>query len=213
MELSKYKSIIFDCDGVVLNSNRVKTNAFYIAALPYGQESAQSLVDYHVKNGGISRYKKFDLFLERMVDQPLPDLGLAELLQTYATEVRSGLLMCELASGLAELRTRSAGANWMIVSGGDQNELRDIFDSRQIAALFESGIFGSPDTKDEILEREISSGRIQFPALFLGDSQYDFEAASRKEIDFVFVSAWSESAYSFEGAIARINTLSDLLQL
>ena len=28
IEFSKYKSIIFDCDGVILNSNEIKTNAF-----------------------------------------------------------------------------------------------------------------------------------------------------------------------------------------
>ena len=47
----------FDCDGVILNSNKVKTNAFYKIALEYGDESAKKLVNYHIKNGGISRYK------------------------------------------------------------------------------------------------------------------------------------------------------------
>ena len=26
--LNKYKSLIFDCDGVILNSNKIKTDAF-----------------------------------------------------------------------------------------------------------------------------------------------------------------------------------------
>ena len=34
--ISDYKALVFDCDGVVLDSNRIKTEAFRIAALPWG---------------------------------------------------------------------------------------------------------------------------------------------------------------------------------
>ncbi|NLC22432.1 MAG: HAD family hydrolase, partial [Halomonadaceae bacterium] len=34
-ELKAYLTLVFDCDGVVLDSNRVKTEAFYQATLPY----------------------------------------------------------------------------------------------------------------------------------------------------------------------------------
>jgi len=58
--LNEYQTLVFDCDGVVLNSNKIKTQAFYEAAKHFGHESAQALVDYPVANGGISRYAKFD---------------------------------------------------------------------------------------------------------------------------------------------------------
>ena len=80
----------------------------------------------------------------------------------------------------------------MIVSGGDQSELREIFAIRQLAALFDGGIFGSPDNKDEILARELSNQNIKLPALFLGDSKYDFQAATKANLDFVFLSSWSD---------------------
>jgi len=54
--LNEYQALVFDCDGVVLNSNKIKTQAFYEATKQFGHESAQALVDYHVANGGISRY-------------------------------------------------------------------------------------------------------------------------------------------------------------
>ena len=49
MKLSKYKSIIFDCDGVILNSNSVKTQAFYLIAKSFGDEIADSFIEYHKK--------------------------------------------------------------------------------------------------------------------------------------------------------------------
>lgn len=190
-----YNKYIFDCDGVLLNSNAVKTQAFFQVAFPYNETSAQALVDFHTANGGISRYKKFTYFRDELLPSlapgtPLPTLD--DLLSSYAAKVRDGLLTCEVAEGLLELRELTRDIPWMIVSGGDQSELREVFEARGMDHLFDAGIFGSPDTKDEILARELASGNIQTPALFLGDSQYDYQAASRAGLDFVFVSQWTE---------------------
>jgi phosphoglycolate phosphatase-like HAD superfamily hydrolase len=192
--LQHYATIVFDCDGVVLNSNAVKTRAFYEAALPYGEEAASALVAYHTANGGISRYKKFTHFLETIVPAlacgPGPDLE--QLLTHYAHGVRQGLLSCDVAPALQRLREATTAARWLIVSGGDQAELREVFDARDLAAFFDGGIYGSPDTKDEILLREMNRSNIVMPALFIGDSQYDYQAAQAAGLDFVFMAGWSE---------------------
>ncbi|MBR9925683.1 MAG: HAD family hydrolase [Gammaproteobacteria bacterium] len=193
----EYATLVFDCDGVVLDSNKVKTEAFYQATLPYGEAAAQAMVDYHVANGGISRYKKFAYFLKQIAPAYISqkqDSDLEALLQAYAQHVREGLLNCEMAPSLETLRKQTSEARWLIVSGGDQAELRDVFAQRGIAELFDGGIFGSPDTKDEILARELAIENIQQPALFLGDSKYDYQAASAAGLDFVFLSGWSEVA-------------------
>lgn len=195
LQVTDYASLVFDCDGVVLNSNRVKTDAFYQAALPYGEAAAQAMVDYHVANGGVSRYLKFAYFLEHIVPEYAAGRSgpnLDELLEHYANAVLEGLLSCEVAPGLEQLRERTPNTRWLIVSGGDQAELRHVFAKRGLDKLFNGGIFGSPDTKDEILAREITSGNIQTPALFLGDSKYDYQAATQAGLDFVFLSGWSE---------------------
>lgn len=195
LHVSDYATLVFDCDGVVLDSNKIKTDAFYQASLPYGQAAAEAMVEYHVANGGVSRYKKFAYFLKQIAPAQttsLLDLDLEAMLQAYASHVREGLLNCEIAPGLEALRKKTPGARWLIVSGGDQTELRDVFAQRGIAEWFDGNIFGSPDTKDEILARELASGNIQHPALFLGDSKYDYQAASTAGLDFVFLSNWSE---------------------
>lgn len=192
LPVSGYATLVFDCDGVVLNSNKIKTNAFYQAALPYGEAAAQALAEYHVAHGGISRYQKFSYFIEQIAPTGVqgPDLG--TLLESYADQVRQGLLTCEMAEGLPQLREHTANARWLIVSGGDQAELRDVFSERGLEELFDGGIFGSPDAKGEILSREFASGNIQKEALFLGDSKYDYQAAIASDLDFVFLSNWTE---------------------
>lgn len=191
-----YNTLVFDCDGVVLDSNAVKTRAFYQSTLPYGKAAAAAMLDYHVANGGVSRYRKFAYFLEHIaqIHATRVPTALDSLLQAYASHVRDGLLSCKVAPGLEALRQQTSHARWLIVSGGDQAELRDVFAERGIAKWFDGGIFGSPDTKDEILTRERASANIQAPALFLGDSKYDYQAASAAGLDFVFLSDWSEVA-------------------
>lgn len=189
--IDDYATLVFDCDGVILNSNHVKTNAFYKATLPYGDQAAKDFVKYHTDNGGISRYKKFAHFLD-VIAPDAQGPGLDELLESYAAKVVEGLLTCDIAEGLEDLRNLTPDSRWLIVSGGDQNELRKVFEKRGIASLFDGGIFGSPDAKEEILTRELASGNIKKDALFLGDSKYDYNAAQSASLDFVFLTAWTE---------------------
>lgn len=59
----QYYRIIFDFDGVILNSHNIKTRAFYEIFYPYGKKIANQAKAYHEKNQGISRYIKFkDIF-------------------------------------------------------------------------------------------------------------------------------------------------------
>lgn len=217
MPCADYRTFVFDCDGVILDSNRVKTEAFRTAALPYGAAAAQALVSYHTSRGGISRYEKFRHFLEEIVPETAPGVsgpGLHDLLAAYALAVRDGLMACDITPGLEQLRKATPDSRWLIVSGGDQDELRDIFAQRGLAPLFDAGIFGSPDSKDVILAREIAAGVIQAPALFLGDSKYDLTASRTAGLDFVFISGWTEvvdwEAYIAQEGVSHIVRVQDL---
>jgi phosphoglycolate phosphatase-like HAD superfamily hydrolase len=213
--IEKYSSIVFDCDGVLLNSNKLKSDAFYKAALPYGEVAANALVSYHVKNGGVSRYIKFELFLRDLIPKGALGPSIDELLNVYATEVRQSLLSCEVAKNLAELREKTKSSDWFIVSGGDQEELREVFKLRGLETLFNGGIYGSPLTKDEILTSLINSDKISESGVFLGDSKYDYLAATKANLDFIFVSDWSEfsgwETYFDDKEISYANDLHELI--
>ena len=196
IDIKQYKSIVFDCDGVVLDSNVVKTEAYFRTAKNLGASDAdaQALVDYHVRLGGISRYHKFDYYLREILQQSATQEAIQILLDEFARELEVGLMHCEVAQGLLALREITPDANWMILSGGDQQEIRTLFAKRNLQSLFDGGLFGSPDNKDTVLAREKMNGNLQFPALFIGDSKYDYEAAIRAGLDFVFLRDWTEVA-------------------
>lgn len=191
-DISQYQTVVFDCDGVVLNSNKIKTQAFYEAVKHFSHESAQALVDYHVANGGISRYAKFEYFITQILKKDFDVVINQDLLERFAQAVKGGLMDCDVAEGLEGLRESTIHANWLIVTGGDQVELREVFAARKLDHYFNGGIFGSPDTKDIILAREQENQNIQSPALFIGDSKYDYQAAQTAGLDFVFLTQWTE---------------------
>lgn len=203
-DLSAYNTLIFDCDGVILNSNPIKTEAFYKAALPYGKGAARALQAYHVQRGGISRYHKFEWFLTQVVGQPEPETKERQvLLDAYAKNVWDGMLTCEVDEALFDFRKQTPHSRWMVASGGDEEELREIFRLRGLDNLFDGGIYGSPRTKEQIFD-EVEQLIPDFrPVIFLGDSQYDARAAQAGNFDFVFVSHWSEAQPLASWMVAR----------
>jgi phosphoglycolate phosphatase-like HAD superfamily hydrolase len=195
VNIKKYRTLVFDCDGVILDSNRLKTEAFRAIAQPFGDNVAQGLVDFHLANTGASRYLKFSYLLEHLLNVQPTQAQVKILSDAFASRIANSLRICPVASGMDALRELVSAAGWMVVSGSDQSELRLLFSERKLDGYFDLGIYGSPDTKDEILKREIIGGSIKFPAVFLGDSRYDHEAAMRAGLDFIFISEWSQ----FEG--------------
>ncbi len=189
--LSKYSSIIFDCDGVVLNSNKLKSLAFYDTVKEFGENSALQLYNYHIQNGGISRYAKFEYFVNEILETSI-NTDVKMLLSKFSSIVSENLLKCEVMYGIEDLRLGTNGANWSIVSGGDQAELNSVFQNKGIHHFFNDGIFGSPATKYEIIRKQLAVGKYVGKTLFLGDSKLDFEVAISFGFDFVFVSQWSE---------------------
>jgi phosphoglycolate phosphatase-like HAD superfamily hydrolase len=192
IDLTHYKSLVFDCDGVLLNSNKIKTQAFYEVASVYGHLVAEELKDYHLKNGGISRYAKFEYLITDILNAKLEQHVMHSLLNDFSHKVKQALITCEVAKGLETLRHKTKLANWLIVSGGDQSELREVFAKRRLDKYFDGGIFGSPDIKDAILKRELNRKNIIKPAIFIGDSKYDYEVAQLSGLDFIFLTDWTE---------------------
>lgn len=214
-DFAHYRCWVFDCDGVLLDSNAIKTQAFHDVGMQYGQAVADALATYHVTHGGISRFIKFQYLFSDILKRA-PETGeLEHALEQFATAAKDRLLQCPMAPRIHEvLQAVSATGPAYVVSGGMQDELRDIFAQRGLDQYF-TAIFGSPDTKDAILQRERSSGTMPDPALFVGDARYDFEVADRFGLDFAFASKWSEfadwQAYFQNRPIRVIQSIQDLL--
>ena len=189
--MKNYSHLFFDCDGVILNSNKIKTDAFFELALKFGQKEANKLVNYHLKNGGISRYKKIKYFQEFIIKNNDKDL-FNELLEDYGKIVRQKLINADISKGIYQIKNYFPKSKVYVISGSDQNELRWLFKRKKIFNLFNCGIYGSPKNKVEILEEIFSDFIGTENTIFFGDSKYDFQVSKVFKMDFVFISEWTD---------------------
>ena len=151
-DLKKVNTIIFDCDGVILNSNQLKKEAYFKAAFPsYGHELASSLTTYLTNNTGRPRGHFIDYFLKNIVPPDISGLGYEELLNAVTLEIYKGLMECEVSPCLFKLREKTPNIKWLVASGGLEKELRELFRNRSLFNLFDGGIYGGPKSKHEIL--------------------------------------------------------------
>jgi|SaaInlStandDraft_2_1057019.scaffolds.fasta_scaffold33595_2 phosphoglycolate phosphatase-like HAD superfamily hydrolase len=215
IDFDRYKTVIFDCDGVLLNSNQIKAQAFFDVAKVYGISPAEKLRDYHINNAGVSRIQKFEYLFEEILKKSIDKKELRSLLDQFSVNVKRELLTCELDQSLESLRRVTSNIPWAIVSGGDQSELREVFAQRGIDSFFDRGIFGNPASKHEIIKKENLSTKKDCDLLFFGDSKYDFEVSREFQMDFIFVSQWTNlpnwQKYIKDYGIDYINCLGDLL--
>ena len=207
-------SIIFDCDGVILNSNKIKSDAFYDIVEPYDKEVANKFRDYHIENGGISRYQKFEYLMSNLLfGDEIPSIK--TFLEMYSKFTIEKLKNCEAFKKLEELKLKYSEHEWFLISGSDQQDLRKIFKYRDLSKYFEGGIYGSPRSKSEIIHKLIKDRDLSYPCIYYGDSKYDYYTAIEFEMNFVFVGEWSEvqswRAFCKKFKIDCIENLNDLL--
>ena len=119
-KIQDYELIIFDCDGVLLNSNAIKSNAFKYACSNFGEFFSNQFVEYHKRNGGISRYSKFQYFIKEILKKDFDQELYDDLLNKYSQYVKRELINCEVAEKLSELKKITKNSFWMVASGGNQ---------------------------------------------------------------------------------------------
>ena len=216
IDLKKYNTIIFDCDGVILNSNFQKIEAYRNTAISYGASKiqAEDLVSYHVSLTGISRNVKFKYFLKEIMGEHVTDSSMKKLVDNLNIEVITLLKDCEVASGIEKLKSHTKKSTWMVASGGDQEELRFLFKEKGIASFFEGGIYGSPSSKHQIVEEKMKDKNF-LPTLFLGDSLYDIQTAQKYKLDFIFIYGWTDlkdwKKICNENGLPYVEKIQDLL--
>ncbi|MBN4080843.1 HAD hydrolase-like protein [Caldithrix abyssi] len=193
IDVKKYDFFIFDCDGVILDSNRLKSIAFQKALSGEPPELVVKFVEYHKKNGGISRYEKFRYYFETMATADDSKKEIKNALNNFASIVSEGLMNCDYIPGAINFIHNLFVNNksLFIVSGSDEKELNEVFKKRNILYFFKN-IYGSPIGKIENTNKVIKSINQSEKGIFFGDSYSDYDAAKKYKLDFIFVNGASE---------------------
>ena len=174
----RFPLVVFDCDGVILESVNAKTEAFYRVALAWGPEVAQKFKDYHLGHLGISRFVKFDwLFREVLHEKLTPDMS-ESLGRQFAEICLDEVSNAPLVPGCLECLDYLHGrATLYIASGMPDEELKTIIKARGLNKYF-TATLGSPPGKTALLESIIfEEGALPEHTLMVGDSTTDLKAA------------------------------------
>ena len=191
-DLDKFKTWIFDCDGVLLNTNEIKTNVFHEVALPYGKVNAAKFVNYHMQNAGISRFTKLKFFLTQIVGKEFDQQEYSSLLDMINSRLKEKLANCSKTKGLDSFLAKiQPEVKKFVVSGSEEQELRTTLQQFGLANKF-TGVYGSPLTKDVIIKNLLDSNQINKPVIYVGDGRFDFEMAELFAFDFIFMTEHTE---------------------
>jgi len=170
--------IVFDCDGVILESVPVKTRAFARVAAPFGAKAVERLLMHHKAHGGVSRYTKFEWLYREVLGREITQDELEELGRRYAEIAFEEVCRCELVPGVEAVLKRWQGRVPMyICSGAPHEELNLILKGRGLDQYF-AGIYGFPPAKAELLRGIIKRAGVDpATAVMVGDSVTDLDAA------------------------------------
>lgn len=183
---AKTEALIFDFDGVLVESVDVKTRAFAALYAEYGPWVVEQVVSYHLAHGGVSRHEKFRHVHRTFLGLPLTGSEEAELAERFAALVEDAVVKAPWVAGAIEVLERNAAVLAMFVaSGTPEEELRRIVSRRRISHYFLS-VHGAPTRKAEIIESILRShGYARDRVLVVGDSVTDYEGAIDAGVRFV----------------------------
>src|SRR5271166_1937444 len=93
-------AIIFDFDGVIVESTDIKTEAFRSLFADWS-EKLEAIVDLHQRHAGIDRLVKFEVIYREILCLPLTAERKAALAARFAELVVERVVACPLVPGAA----------------------------------------------------------------------------------------------------------------
>jgi HAD superfamily hydrolase (TIGR01549 family) len=184
--LDTYKVLLWDFDGVIMDSNPVRTYGFEKVLKNYPPNQVGELITYHKQNGGLPRYDKFRYFFAKIRGEQ-PDEKEIAALSTRFSEIMLKKLFDRsllIPDTVSFIKANYTKFKMHIVSGSDQTELRKICDHLGLSNYFIS-ITGSPTLKPELTRQVLEAYNYNNKEVaFIGDSINDHDAAAKNGIDF-----------------------------
>jgi beta-phosphoglucomutase-like phosphatase (HAD superfamily) len=186
---------VFDFDGVLGDSVSIKTWAFSELYKNYGVEVTDKVVEYHLKNGGMSRFKKFDYYHSVLLGKKLTQATMDSLNKAFSELVIDAVIKCPEVTGSRNFLKHYSdiGRILCVNSATPLNEMEEIIRKRDLGKFF-NGVYGSPKSKTDNLNEIFSTfNTTAEDTVLFGDALADLEAAESVGCSFIGVGESFES--------------------
>lgn len=180
------KAIIFDFDGVLVESVDIKTKAFAKLFEPEGAALVKKIVKYHTENAGVSRFEKFKYIYKHILGRALAETDFKDLCDRFSYLVMEEVIKAPYVKGAKEfLEKYSSAYKCFVSSATPQAEIEKIAEARKMRHYF-TEVRGAPETKGVIV-KNIIDGHVISPdqAVYVGDALSDLDAAHDNGIFFI----------------------------
>jgi len=214
IKIDKESSIIFDCDGVLIDSNKMKIKIFknILKKKQFPRDAISEFIKHHKKNAGVSRYNKIDrLFRKLKINNlNLKKEILKEISNRFKEEYMNLSLTCGCEDFLKYLKYKKI--NSYVLTGSDEKELNNIFRKKKIKKYFRY-ILGSPSDKYENFNKFIHTINYNVANYYFGDSKLDYQVSKKINFKFIFVKKFSDQPLFAKEIISKCDEISNFLHL
>lgn len=186
LESSMIKTILFDFDGVILDSMKIKGNGFVELFKAYPEAAIKQLESYHYANGGISRFEKIRYFFNTILNMPISNEIINTMGHQFGEIIAQKLFDKKnlIVDTIQFIEKNHQKYHLYIVSGAEQNELMALCSTFKIDHFFEA-IYGSPPPKTLLVKNILEHrNNVKEEIILIGDSINDYDAASKNGIVF-----------------------------
>ena len=187
MSILKRKGIIFDFDGVILDSVAIKGETFGALFKSFGQEVVNQVVTFHHANGGLSRYEKFKFIHKHILNIKYTEEDGRSLSSKFEQLVLDRLIQAKPIAGACEF-LEYCGVNGIPASvntAAPEFEVSCVLKAKGWDHYF-SIVCGNTNTKVENIHQTLNFWNIDKNAIvFYGDTINDLKAAAEAGVEFV----------------------------
>ena len=185
-EIDKLETLLWDFDGVILDSMVVRDIGFERIFEHFPEAQVQELLDFHRTNGGWSRYVKIEHFFKNIIQIEYTQNDILAYAEKFSVIMKKELtnptrLIADAVDYIKAFHTKQ---NFHIVSGSDHKELNFLCKELNLAQYFIS-IQGSPTIKTKLVADIMEKHRYNKATTgLIGDSINDNDAAEANDIHF-----------------------------
>ena len=181
-----FKVILWDFDGVIFDSMKIKAEGFTEIFQEYPEMYLQKIREYHYANGGVSRFDRIRYFYKELLQQNITDEIVKHKADAFAQIMQKNLFNKEFLfrETVEFIQKYYQEYSFHIVSGAQEDELRDLCHYLNLSNYFLS-INGSPIKKEILVANIIEKYHYkQEEVILIGDSINDYNAAQYNGIAF-----------------------------
>ena len=197
------KALIFDFDGVILESADIKTAAYRKLFEEEYPDKVEEFIKYHTVNSGISRYVKIQYFYEKILGIKITGKKKKELINKFSQIVFEKILRASFVKGMPEfLEENYKKFPLFVVTGTPDEEINSIIKKRKLNFYFKETL-GSPKEKKDIIFDILSRYKWNpREVVFFGDAESDLRAA--EETGAIFVVRINDDSKDLENCKYKI---------